>query len=360
MSAIAIHAVLQPRRLRVLLLVTAANLAVWALVSVFAASEFHRRTIVMGGAQPFDQAFEFQLVTGLVWAVFTPFLFFIAERLPLRPPHRIRNGAIVVALIPLLGVVRAAFGGVVSDLGEHLPISEHMITLSIQIRTHRYIAIVAAILFLSYLAEAQREAAAQERQRLRAQTLLARTEIDELRTRFQPRFAIRMLRHIGGVLRREPQAADALIVTLSGILRRSMGRVTDEQIPLADELDHLDRCLDLCRAGGRVSVTTRYFATEDVLSCRVPALILQPVIETIVVGLTSGAAGAVEVRCTRDGAAAMIELCSTDHDFEAYEQSAAAVRARLANFYGGAASVQVTTSGADVTTSLRIPCGAPT
>jgi hypothetical protein len=42
-------------------------------------------------------------------------------------------------------------------------------------------------------------------------------------------------------------------------------------------------------------------AGDDVLSCRVPALVLQPLIETVVLDLTSGAGGAVEVECTREG-----------------------------------------------------------
>ena len=325
MSALALPSAFQPRRLRALLLFIVCNLGVWTLVAFFAASEFYRRVIVMGGIQPFDQALEFQLATGLLWAAFTPLVVFLAQRLPVQRPHRIRNSAVLVALIPLLAVFRAAFGGAVNDLAEHLPISAHMITLSIGIRTHRDIAILAAIFFLSNLADAQREAAAQERQRARAQTLLARTEIDELRLRFQPQFAVRMLRHIGSVLRDEPKAADTLIVNLSAILRRSMGRISDEQIRLADELEHLDRCLDLCRAGGRFSVAARYVADEDVLACRVPALILQPVIETIVLDLTSGSGGSVEVRCTRDENHAVIEVRSK-------------------------------ASGAAKTTTLRIPC----
>ena len=315
----------QPRRA---LLFTGVNLAIWLLVAFFAASEFYHRTFLLGFVQPFDQVLEFQICTALLWAAFTPVVVLIAQQLPLQPPHRMRNLAMVVALIPLLAIFRAAFGGVVTDLAEHHPVSAGMITLSIGIRTHRDIAILGAIFFLSNFAGAQREASAQERQRARAQTLLAHTRIDELRTRFQPQFAIRMLRHIGSVLRDEPKAADALIVDLSAILRRSIGRTGDEQIRLADELEHLDRCLDLCRAGGRFPVIVHYLAGEDVLACHVPALILQPVIETVVLDLTSGAGGSVEVRCTREENEAVIEVCST-----------AASRGRA------------------VTTALRIPCG---
>lgn len=311
MTSAALHAALQPRRLRLLLLAIACNLAIWILAGLFATSEFYRRSIVMGGAEPWDQVLDIQMVTALNWAMFTPLVVFIAQRLPLRSPHRIRNVVILAALIPMLAVVRAAYGGAVLDLGERRPISASMISLSIGIRTHRYSAILAAIFFVHHLFDAQREAARRERQRVRAQTLLSRTELDELRRRFQPQFALRMLRHIGSVLRDEPKAADALIVTLSGILRRSMSNGGEERIRLADELEHLDRCLDLCRAGGRFSLTARYVAGEDVLSCRVPALVLQPVIETVVLDLTAGAGGSVEVHCTREGDEMRIEVCWT-------------------------------------------------
>jgi len=309
--------------------ILAGNFGLWILVAFFATSEFYHRTSVLGPAQPFREVFAFQLCTALLWAELTPLVVFIAQRFAVRQPHRRRNAAIVIALIPLLAIFRAALGGVVEDLSENRSVSVGMVTLSLGVRTHRDIAILAAIFFLSNFADAQREAAAQERQRVRAQTLLARTKIDELRTRFQPQFAIRMLRHIGSVLRDEPKAADALIVNLSAILRRSMGRTNDEQIRLADELEHLDRCLDLCRAGGRFPVAVRYLAGEEVLACNVPALILQPVIETVVLDLTSGAGGSVEVRCTREENDTVIEVSST-----------AASR------------------GTPVTTALRIPCEA--
>ena len=49
-----------------------------------------------------------------------------------------------------------------------------------------------------------------------------------------------------------------------------MGRESDEHIRLADRVEHLDRCIDLCRAGGRYPLTARYVGEEDVLASRVP------------------------------------------------------------------------------------------
>lgn len=289
------------RRFGLLLLVAAADLAVWGGAALFATSEFYRRSIVLGGdVVTWNEVLDVQLCTALLWAAVTPLLVLLAQRLPLRAPHLVRNAIIIVALIPCLAAMRAALGGIVLNLGEHEPVALSMIILSLRIRTHRDIAILAAIFFVSNLADMQREAARRERQRAEAQTQLARTQLDDLRSRLQPRFAVRMLRHIGSVLRSSPHEADSLILALSGILRRSMASGAGEPVPLADELEQIDQCLDLCRTGGRLAVKMRYVVEDDVLAWPVPARILQPAIETAVLDLTAGAGGSLEVRCARE------------------------------------------------------------
>jgi hypothetical protein len=296
---------------RRLLFVAACNLGIWVLAGFFATSEFYRRSIVLGGGSAWNEVLDVQMTTALNWALFTPLVVLMARDRPLRSPHGIRNAAVVIALLPPLAVIRAVWGAAMTNYGEGEPLSRKLVITSIQIRTHRYIAILAAIFFVYYLVDAQREAAKRERQRVRARTLLARTEIDELRMRLQPQFALRMLRHIGSVLRADPRAADGLIVTLSAILRRSMARGSGDRIPLSDELEHFDHCLDLCRAGDRFSLSARYIAGDDVLACRVPPLVLQPVIESVVLDLTSGAGGSVEVRCAREKDETHVEVSWT-------------------------------------------------
>lgn len=297
------------RRFALLLLVAAADVAVWSLAGVFATSEFYRRSIVLGGAiATWSEVLDVQMCTALLWAAVTPLVFLLAQRLPLRAPHLVRNAVLVTALIPCLAALRAAVGGVVLNLGEHDPVSLSMVLLSLRIRTHRDIAILAAIFFVSNLADMQREVGRRERQRVEAQTLLARTQLEDLRSRLQPRFAVRMLRHIGSVLRSAPHEADSLILTLSGILRRSMAAGAGEPVPLADELEQFDQCLDLCRSGGGLALDVRYVVEDDVLACRVPARVLQPAIESAVLDLTPANGGSVEVRCARDASGLSVDV----------------------------------------------------
>ena len=143
MTAATPAATLSVRRMGMLFVATACNLAIWILVGLYATSEFYRRSLVKNGVVPWNEVLDFQMVSALNWALLTPLVVFIAERLPLRDEHRIRNGIAVIVFLPYLAVFRAAWGGAVLNLGEHDPIDLGMINLSIGIRTHRYSAILA-------------------------------------------------------------------------------------------------------------------------------------------------------------------------------------------------------------------------
>jgi len=210
-------------RLRELLVIAMAIVAIWLVAGIFATSEFYRRCLVMGGAV--DQVYHiflFQMVSSLNWALFTPVIIAVAERLPLRKPHLLRNSLIVVALLPVIGVLRASWGGAVLTLCEDGYISMAMQHLSLSIRTHSYTAIAAMIVILTNLVLAQREAAARARREIAAKTLLARAELDVLRAQVQPQLLFLGLQTIAGIVETEPVRADEMIVKLAGMLRRSL------------------------------------------------------------------------------------------------------------------------------------------
>lgn len=132
------------RRLAHLFLVALAFIVVWIVAGLFAASEFHRRSIAMGGElEKFFEILMYQMVTSLNWAFFTPFLIVLAERLPFRRPVFLRNVLILSALLPGIALIRSIWGAVVMNLGEHHHVSTDFVRLSVSIRLHRYIAISA-------------------------------------------------------------------------------------------------------------------------------------------------------------------------------------------------------------------------
>jgi two-component system LytT family sensor kinase len=292
-----------PRRLRELAGIALALIAVWLVAGLFTASEFYRRSIALGGGpiEGIRNVVMFQMVQSLNWAVLTPIIIAIAERLPLRRPLLIRNTLILLGLLPVIAVARAVWGGVVLNLGEHHAVSRQMMVLSINIRTHRNLAIGALIIVATNLVMAQREAAARARRELAAQALLVHAELDGLREQMQPHFLFLTLQTIAEVVHVDPAAADDMIVGLADLLRRSLA-LGNEPVPLADELDFVDRNLALYQIcfGGRLAV--RFDADEDVLDARVPPLLVQQLVENAVVtGIAPAGGGDIEIRGWRDG-----------------------------------------------------------
>jgi len=346
-----------PRRLLELFVVAMGVIGICLVAGLFTASEFYRRSIAMGGdPQAIEVVVLFQLVSGLIWAVATPLIVAMAERLPLRKPVVLRNALLLAVLLPVIAVVRAAIGAAILNLGEGHHVSLDLIRFSVSIRTHRNIAIEVMIVVITNLVMAHREATTRARRELAAKTLLARAELDGLRAQMQPHFVFLTLRTISDMVPVDPAAADDMIVGLADLLRRSLA-LGNDPLPLSDELDFVDRSLALYQVcfGGRLSV--RYDADESVLGARVPPLLIQQLVEVAVMNAIAPAAGGeIEIRCRRAGELLRIEVL--DHgtvDGRADEELLAPVRARLEKLFGtGHAVAQIADEGR-VVTAVTIP-----
>lgn len=348
---------LTPRRLLELFGIAIAFIAIWMVVGLYTASEFYRRSIALKGqTEALREVVLFQMVSGLNWAVFTPLIVAMAERLPLRKPVLIRNTLLILVLLPVIGVSRAIIGGVVLDLVEDGRVSREMLQLSVDVRKHRYTAMVAMIVVATNLVMARREAAVRARREVDARRLLARAQLDELRAQMQPHFLFKTLETIGEVVHVDPAAADDMVVGLADLLRRSLA-LGNDPVSLSDELDFVDRNLALYQIcfGGRLSV--RFDAYEDVLAARVPPLLVQQLVENAVVnGIAPAGGGEIEIRGWRDGEQLRLEVrdggrAVTRDD----EQGLASVRTRLEKLFGGAQSLAVRREAQGFVAAVSMP-----
>jgi hypothetical protein len=297
------------RRQAELFVVALAIVAIWLVAGLFTASEFYRRSIALGGNRDgFSEILAFQMMSSLNWALFTPFLIALAERLPLRKPVLLRNTLILTALLPPIALIRSIYGAAVQNFGEQHTVAMDFVRLSVNIRMHRYMTITALIIVVTNLVLAQREVAERGRRELAGKTLLARAELDGLRAQMQPHFLFLTLQTIADVVHRNPATADDMIVGLSDLLRRSL-TLGNDPVPLFDELDFVDRTLALYATcfDGRLAI--RFDAGEDVLPARVPPLLVQQLVENAVVqGIAPAGGGAIDVRGWRDGDRLRLEV----------------------------------------------------
>jgi len=133
-----------------------------------------------------------------------------------------------------------------------------------------------------YLLHAQEQAAERQRQVLELDMLAQQAELKALRAQLQPHFLFNSLNSISALTSDDPGRAREMCLKLADFLRASLSEGKPSQVSLAQELELARGYLDLekVRFGDRLRV--REEVETEALSCRVPPLLLQPLVENAV------------------------------------------------------------------------------
>ena len=115
----------------------------------------------------------------------------------------------------------------------------------------------------------------------RQQSLLTQAELKLLQAQVNPHFLFNALNTIAAIIKRDPLKARQLIQQLSLFLRINLKRTTG-LVTLADELEHIDSYLIIEKTRFIDKLTVDIQIPHELLSYRVPAFTLQPIIENAV------------------------------------------------------------------------------
>lgn len=120
---------------------------------------------------------------------------------------------------------------------------------------------------------------ARERRAAELERMLAEARLTGLSRQLHPHFLFNTLNTIVEFVRSDPARAEEMVLDLSELLRHSLRAADRHVVPLAEELELLERYLDIQRArfGTRLRVERRIEA--QALSAGVPVLLLQPLVE---------------------------------------------------------------------------------
>ncbi|HET8772280.1 MAG TPA: histidine kinase [Thermoanaerobaculia bacterium] len=339
------------RRLAHLFLIAAVIVSLWALVGLYNASEFYRTGIAVGGRPDWAATLHFHMVMSLNWAVWTPLIMAIAERLPLDPAHRLRslrNLGILTVLIPLLALGRAMWGGAVLRVAEGRDPTLDFMKLSVVIRLHSYIAMTAGIVVVTYLIAIYRESRAREQNALTLQAAVANAEAEHLRSELQPALVFETLTAIRERVRTDPRTADRMIVRLAEMLRRGLDRRAGRDASIEDELDHTDRYVELQRFRFGADIVTRSLIDDDVLAARVPPLALQTLIDS---AISSSVPRLIELRGNTAGNALHLEARVLPSRMASVEDRTA----RLRNWFGPDCHTRLAADDDAMIASVELP-----
>jgi two-component system LytT family sensor kinase len=112
--------------------------------------------------------------------------------------------------------------------------------------------------------------------------LMREAELSNLRQQLQPHFLFNSLNSISALTIAQPEQARKMIEQLSDFLRGCVKKESDQLVPLRDELHHLQLYLDIEKVRFGHRLATKINADKSLQGMKLPALLLQPVLENAI------------------------------------------------------------------------------
>jgi two-component system sensor histidine kinase AlgZ len=214
---------------------------------------------------------------------------------------------------------------------------------------------------LGYMLAAVDERRRIERHALEVKVLAREAELVALRAQLQPHFLFNSLNSISALTTVDAEGARRMCLLLADFLRRSLELGAQEAIPLADELALVSSYLavEKVRYGHRLQ--SEEAVDPEARSCRIPSLLLQPLVEN---AITHGIAHRLEggtVRMEARRRTHALEIAVTNpRDPDRPRKPGTGlglenVRRRLLAWYGRDAEMRVLPTADAFRVELRLP-----
>ncbi len=261
---------------------------IWCAGGLFDASQTVLIMHAEGRHHPWLPLFGTEWASWLPWALATPLVVGLARRYPIVRGMNLRTVAVHLAAFATISAVAEAWSAVLQVLfnpwgNRQCPtfVDTWSTTLLFQVLT--FIIAYALILTVTYVVDAREGIARQATETARLNEELSRAQLAALRRQLEPHFMYNTLNSIAGLVRdQKGDAAVSMIVGLSEFLRRAAEDSHRSQVTLGEEVEYLQRYLDIqkVRFGERLQVSLDI--PEELLRAQVPNLLLQPLVENAI------------------------------------------------------------------------------
>ncbi len=175
------------------------------------------------------------------------------------------------------------------------------------------------------------------------ETKLVEAQFKTLQGQLHPHFLFNTLHAVSALLHKDPEAADRMISRLSDLLRLTLELTGVQEISLKQELEFLEKYLEIEQIRFRDRLAVKFDVDPTVLDAHVPMLILQPVVENAIkhgIG-PQLRGGTIEISASREGDRLLMQIHDTGGGLSESALSAlqkgiglSNTRARLECLYG--------------------------
>jgi LytS/YehU family sensor histidine kinase len=222
----------------------------------------------------------------------------------------------------------------------------------------------SAIVGLSYAIGYYRESQARALTSAHLETRLMEARLKTLEAELHPHFLFNTLHAISTLVHSDPDAADRMISRLSDLLRITFSRSGAARVPLQEEIEFLQKYLDIEQTRFQDRLAVHYDIDPETLDAEVPRLILQPLVENAIKHGVSKRVGPGTIRIASDrkGDALWLEVRDNGAGMAAAsgDQISSGVglsntRARLECLYGEAQGLEFSEGAEGLTVRMRLP-----
>ncbi|HEX6834551.1 MAG TPA: histidine kinase [Rudaea sp.] len=343
--------------------------ALWCAGGLFDASQTVLVMRAEGKHHAWPPLFATELAIWLPWALATPLVIELARRYPINRSASVRNATIHLAALIVLSIASEAWSALLQVLfnpwgNRQWPTFIDTFTTALIFQALTFLIAYALILTATYLVDARDRIARQAAETARLNEELSKAQLAALRGQMEPHFLYNTLNSIAGLVRdQHGDQAVNMIVGLSEFLRRASQDTLRSQVTLAEEVEYLQRYLDIqkVRFGDRLRVDVDI--PHELLPALVPSLLLQPLAENAIKhGISQiSSGGNVRIAGARRGGGLRLSVCndapvSTANGTTQLGVGLGNLQTRLQILYGNESDLRLTrTDAGTVEVAVTLP-----
>lgn len=263
--------------------------AIWSGVGLFDATQNVFVMRAEGMHHAWTRLFATLLLSWLPWALATPFVLGLSRRYPPARWKRFSTWGMHLAAFATIGMSFAAWSAVLEAFLNPwalVPGPDPLATLWLNKFYNgllSFVILYCAILLVGYMLDSQERLAFQQTETARLNEQLTKAQLHALRRQIEPHFLFNTLHAIAGLVREQRNnAAVTMIAGLSDCLRRVMEDSNRQQVPLGEELEFVQKYLDIQKVRFAERLQVSVHVPSELFPAQFPSLILQPVVENAV------------------------------------------------------------------------------
>ncbi len=292
--------------------------AVWTVLALLYALQMRFNSSLAGSTIPMRRALAITLINYWIWALLTPIVLFMARRFPFSRAQWLKPLAAHSAAILLVTAIHALLRVSIYPVrdphtSEVVAVTFGLVRRLFLLNLYEDLWMYVTVAGIYYAFNYYRRYREREMRESQLEAQLARAQLQVLRMQLQPHFLFNTLHAISTLMARDVKAAKKMLVNLSDLLRIALDHVETPEVSLNQELQFLERYLDIERIRFQDRMTVQFEVGADVLDALLPNMLLQPLVENAVrhgIAMQPGP-GRITIRARRDDS--RLRVCVEDN-----------------------------------------------